>query len=779
MPLSAGDRLGPYEILAPLGAGGMGEVYRARDSRLGREVAVKVLPERLANDAEALERFEREGKAVAALSHSNILVLHDVGAHDGIRYAVTELLEGETLRDRLSRGPLPWRKTIELGVALAEGLAAAHGKDLTHRDIKPANIFLTGSGQIKILDFGLARWQEKRHPHQDETVTLAQTQAGTVMGTPGYMSPEQVRGEKAGAPSDIFSLGAVLYEAVTGRRAFPGKSAGDTMAAILKDDPPAIVDTGIQVPTELARVIDRCLAKNPAQRFHSAHDASFALKGILSERPKPGDKRNRVALAIAVVAVVILAAAGLFYWRSHTARSIDSIAVLPFANMSGNADTDYLSDGITESLTDSLSELPNLKVMSKSAVSRYKGKEPDVPTVGRELGVRAVLTGRITQRGDNLTVSAELVDAADNSHLWGGQYDRKLADALAVQNDIAHQIVEKLRLRLSNTQMAHMTKRQTANPEAYQLYLKGRYFAGQFSQEGLDKGINYFRQAIALDPAYALAYDGMAYYYTLIEDLTAAPDDVMPKSEEAASKAIALDDSLVEPHVEQGFNYTCYDYDWPAAEREFQRALSLNPNYAPAHEFYSWYLISMGRSEKAIQEARRAVDLDPLSAEIHSVLGFVLYFAHRYDQAAVELHKTLELDPNYWIGYYYLGQVYAQQGRFEDAIAAQRKASESFGSAVSWSLAEIARDYVLEGKGTEARQAIPDLLKPYRTLHITPYGIATVYAALGDKDQAFAQLEQALAQRSQYMDFLKVDPELDSLRSDPRFQSLLSRMKFQ
>jgi eukaryotic-like serine/threonine-protein kinase len=777
MPLSAGDRLGPYEVIAPLGAGGMGEVYRALDTRLGREVAVKVLPEQTARDPRALERFELEGKAVAALSHPNILVLFDIGAHDGFRYAVTELLEGEPLRERLTRGPLSWRKTIELGVAVAEGLAAAHGKDIVHRDIKPGNIFLTAGGQIKILDFGLARWKPERSPEDD--ATQLETQAGSVLGSPGYMSPEQVRGEKAGVPSDIFSLGCVLYEAVTGRKAFPGKSAGDTIAAILKDEPTAITDTGIQVPAELARVIDRCLAKNPAQRFHSAHDVAFALRGILNgaiDKPEPRRVRARAPIAIAA-AVVVFAAAGLFYWRSRASKSIDSLAVLPFANMSGNADTDYLSDGITDSLTDSLSELPNLKVMSKSAVSRYKGKEPDVPTMGRELGVRAVLTGRITQRGDNLTVRAELVDAADNSHLWGEQYDRKLADALAVQNDIAHQIVDKLRLRLNNTQMAHMTKRQTANPEAYQLYLKGRYFAGQFSQEGLDKGMNYFRQAIALDPTYALAYDGMSYYYALIEDLLAAPADVMPKAEEAARKAMELDDSLVEPHVEQGFNYTCYDYDWPAAEREFQRAFGLNPNYAAAHEFYSWYLTAMGRTEKAIQEARRAAELDPLSAEIHSELGWNLYFARQYDKAADELHKALELDPNYWIGYFYLGQVYAQQGRFDDAIGAQRKASESFGSAVSWSLAEIARDYALEGRLPEARQALQDVLQRSRTLHGIPYGVATVYVALGDKDQAFAQLEQALAQRTQFMDFLKVDPELDSLRSDPRFQNLLGRMK--
>jgi len=755
----------------------MGEVYRARDSRLGREVAVKVLPEHLADNPQSLARFEREAKAVAALSHPNILVLFDVGEHGGIRYAVTELLEGETLRDRLSRSPLSWQKTIELGVALADGLAAAHGKEIIHRDLKPGNIFLTTGGQVKILDFGLAQWRQKRSS-EDDTATLSDTAEGTVMGTAGYMSPEQVRGEKAGAASDIFSLGSVLYEAVTGRRAFAGKSAGDTMAAILKEDPAPIADSGKQAPAELERVIDRCLAKDPAQRFHSAHDLAFALRGLLSVaggKPAAGPRRVSLRVSLAIAATVILAAAGLFYWRSHGAQSIDSLAVLPFTNVGGNPDTDYLSDGITESLMDSLSELPNLKVMSRSAVFRYKGKEPDARSAGRELGVRVVLTGRITQRGENLTVRAELVDVADNSHLWGEQYDRKLADALAVQNEIAHQIVDKLRLRLSNAQMTRMTTRQTANPEAYQLYLKGRYFAAQYTPEGLGKGMNYFRQAVALDPTYALAYDGMSYYYALIDDLAVAPAEVMPKAKEAARKALELDDSLVEAHVELGTVYFFYDFDWPAAEREFLRAIGLNPNYAPAHEYYGWYLISLGRIDQAIQEGQRAVELDPLSAEIHSILGWDLYFARRYDQAAVEVQKSLELNPDYPLGYCFLGQVYAQQGRFDDAIAAQRKAAELFGGA-SWPLAEIAHDYALAGKLSEARQAVRDLLTRAQRFHVSLYGIATAYAALGDKDQAFVQLEQAYAQRSWFLDNLKVDPELDSLRSDPRFQGLLGRM---
>ena len=389
--------------------------------------------------------------------------------------------------------------------------------------------------------------------------------------------------------------------------------------------------------------------------------------------------------------------------------------------------------------------------------------------------MRAVLTGRITQRGDNLSVSTELINVDDNSHLWGEQYNRKLVDALAVQNEIAAQIADKLRLRLSNAQVTQMAKRQTANPEAYQLYLKGRYFAAQFTQEGLDKGMNYFRQAIALDPSYALAYDGISYYYQLIEDLLMPASEAMPKAEDAARKALELDDSLVDTHVEMASNDTMYDFDWPAAEREFQRAIGLNPNYAPAHEFYGWYLISMGRTDQAIQEAQRAVELDPLSAETHSILGWDLYFARRNDPAAVELHKCLELDPNYWIGYFMLGQVYAQQGRLDDAIAAQRKSAEILPSA-SWPLAEIARDHALAGKSEDARKTLRDLLARAQRIDVPAYRIATVYAALGDKDQAFAQLDQAYAQRSFFMDFLKVDPELDSLHSDPRFQDLLGRM---
>ncbi|MCI0379939.1 MAG: serine/threonine-protein kinase, partial [Gemmataceae bacterium] len=545
---ATGTTIGPYEIVAPLGAGGMGEVYRAKDKRLGREVAVKILPPHLANDAEALVRFEREAKTVAALAHPSIVVLYDFGSEKGASFAVTELLEGETLRQRLGQGALPWRKAIEWSIAIAEGLAAAHGKGIVHRDMKPENLFLTADGRVKILDFGLARTAAAADlTAETQSFSPAHTLPGAVMGTVGYMSPEQVRGQTADARSDIFSLGCVLFEMVSGRRAFAGDSSADVSAAILNQNPSELTGSGRKVLPELERVILHCLEKRPEERFQSARDLAFALRALFSDSDHSAIARSgkgRVKTP-----------------ARRSRKAIDSIAVLPLANASPDPGAEFLSDGITENIINSLSQLPKLRVMARSTVFRYKGKEQDPLQVGADLGVRAVLTGRLFQLNNNLVIAAELVDAADGAQLWGAQYKRKLADLIEVQEEIAQEIAGQLRLVLTGEEKQRLGKRATQNSEAFQLYLQGRFSCNKRTAEAVDKSIALFEAAIAKDPDYALAYAGLADSYVFLQWYGGRPPrEVIPKGKAAALKALALDDALAEPHASLGLIHE--EFDW-------------------------------------------------------------------------------------------------------------------------------------------------------------------------------------------------------------------------
>jgi serine/threonine-protein kinase len=791
--LTASTRLGPYEIVAPLGAGGMGEVYRARDTRLGREVAVKVLPELFAQNLGRRARFEREARAVAALSHPNILAIHDYGTHGEITYAVMELLEGETLRSRLAQGPLPWREAIAVGAAIADGLAAAHAKGIVHRDLKPENLFLTADGRVKILDFGLARITPLPDP-QGETGPYVppETDAGTVMGTVGYMSPEQVRGQSVDARSDLFSFGCVLYEMVTGRRAFRRETAAETMTAILHDEPPDLTNLGQQIPAELGRVLRDCLTKSPNQRLQSARDLALALRATASDsvlHQSPVARRSTrliVGIVAASLLIGVIGASVYFLTRGSNpseagksveeAKAIEALAVLPFENVGGDHETGHLSEGIPDSIIHSLAglRLRDLKVRSLTSVARYKGRKPDLGEVRRELGVGVVVMGRLHQRGNRLAVSVALIDVRDGSELWGKQYDRRLDDILPLQDDIAKDIAANLRLHMTGEEERRLAKRDTENPEAYQLYLKGRYFWNKRTPEGLEKAIEYFRKATDTDPNYALAWAGLADVYAVFPIYTESrPSDSIPKAKAAARRALDIDNQLAEAYATLAFVAALYEWNWSEGERLFKRAIELNPMHATARHYYEGLLTTMGRFDEAAAQVVRAQELDPLSLIGNTLAGRRYYLARQYDAAIGQYRKALEMDPDFATARLFLGEAYAANGMYEEALAECLKLRRSRRLEVE---SLMGRAYALMRRPADAQKVIENLKVLSHERYIPPCLVALVYASLGEKDQALDWLEKAFEQGDWLLHRLKVDPAYDGLHSNPRFADLLRRM---
>ncbi len=800
MAIPSGTKLGPYEVVALIGAGGMGEVYEARDTKLERNVAIKVLRDAFAQDADRLSRFQREAKMLAALNHPNIATIYGLEQSSGTSYLVMELVLGETLAERVQRDRVvPVEEALAIAKQIAEAVEAAHEKGIIHRDLKPPNVKLTPEGKVKVLDFGLAKAFASDGGldlSNAPTLTAMGTEEGRILGTPAYMSPEQARGKSVDKRTDVWAFGCVLYILLTGRQAFTGDTLSDMIVSILEREPdwqalPA------STPAKIRDLLRRCLQKDPQRRLRDLGDARIEIEEALlppataearTKRDTDSGRvavrsmasvtsfnpwwRSRTALWIAVVALlVLLAAAGLIYRPAEHGETIDSIAVLPFVNVSGDQNTEYLSDGITESLINNLSQLPNLKIKSRDSVFHYKGKETDPEEVARQLGVRAIFKGRLTQRGDTLAISAELIDARNDDHLWGQQYNRKLADIFALQDEIAREITNTLRLRLTAQDEKRLAKRYTENVEAYQDYLEGRYQWDKKTEEGFKKGVEYFQQAIAKDPTYALAYAGLADCYTGLAGFGFVPaKEGYPKALEEALKALEIDDKLAEAHASLAFIKSNYDWDWSGAEQEFKRAIELNPGSATAHHFYGLALAYMGgRFEEAIDESKRAVELDPLSLIINADLGHVFYEARKYELAIEQERKTLEMDPNFNPAHHWLGLAYLQKSMDKEGIAEFEKEFPFLGYA-----------YAVAGRRAEAQQVLDKLNELSKQKYVPAVSMARIYVGLGEKDKAFEWLEKA------YLDGsigggtgIAVDPIFDPLRSDPRFMDILRRMNLQ
>jgi serine/threonine-protein kinase len=800
MTIFPGTRLGRYEIRSQIGAGGMGNVYLSQDTQLRRPVALKLLPPNFTYDAERLRRFEQEAFAASALNHPNIVTIHDIGSEADLHYIAIEFIEGETLRNRIEHTRVQLGEAIDIAAQVASALTAAHAAGIVHRDIKPENIMVRTDGYVKVLDFGLVKLTE-RQAVASEATTQINTDAGVVIGTVSYMSPEQARGKDVDARTDIWSLGVVLYEMMTGHRPFVGETTTDVFVSILEREPELLANYSTGVTSELQGIIEKALRKDREQRYQTAKELALDLRDQKQEleiQAKLGHSiSQRVEHELKTVKYTVAADTKEFKeaaplapnsrrtnyvsGRRRSRKAINSLAVLPLVNVGADLNAEYLSDGITESIINSLSQLPKLRVMARSTVFRYKGREVDPQEVGRNLGVRAVLTGRMHKLDGNVVIGAELVDVTDGSQLWGEKYNRELSDIFALQEEISNEISEKLRLKLTGEEQRRLTKRYTENTEAYQLYLKGRYYWNKRTIEGFKKAIEYFNQAIEEDPSYALAYAGLADCYALLgsDEYGALPArEAMPKAQAAAAKALQIDEEMAEAHVSLAYAKLLYDWDWANAKREYKRAIELNPNYATAHHWYAiTYLTATGQHTKAISEMRRACSLDPLSLIINSAMAWAFYFARRYDEAIDQYRKTIEMDPNFSVAYVKLGWAYGQKSMYEEAIREFEKVQTISGVHLA-AATSLGHTYAVSGKRVQAQEALDSLKELSKRQHVPPYDIALIHTGLGENDQAFEWLQKACEERSSWLIWLKVDPRLDSLRTDPRFMDLVRRVGF-
>jgi serine/threonine protein kinase/tetratricopeptide (TPR) repeat protein len=851
------DHLAHYRILKRLGKGGMGEVFLGEDTKQhNRKVALKVLSPELTRDESRLRRFKQEARAILTLNHPNILTIFEIGQTDSTYYIATEFIEGETLRQCLWRSQIKIDEAIGIALQIAMALEAAHAAGIVHRDIKPENIMLrqdrfVRDRLVKVLDFGLAKLVEREGPSSDpEAVTMAisHTNPGAVLGTTGYMSPEQAQGEEIDARTDIFSLGVVLYEMIAGRPPFTGPTDSHVRVSIIDHDPIPLSQQSAEAPRQLERITSKALAKDRSKRYQTITDlkidlerlreeltisgsqlrertqldagtrptqdgrralpgtalnsrddstprsAPTVLPGSPAEQPRWGGLTTKRAVgmkrrqtAVIVLAGVLLSlAAGAIYLK-YSRPAINSVAILPFVNDSNDPNAEYLSDGITESIINSLSQLPSLKVMSRDAVFRFKGRNVDPKEVGSSLKVGAVLMGRLVKLDNRLVIRTELIDVSDGSQLWGAEYNNNLSDIFSVQDEIARTISEKLRFRLTGEDEERLAKRYTKDADAYEHYLKGRYFWNKRGEAGLRNGIKHFKAAQERDPTYALAYSGLSDSYALLCDIgVVAPVDEMPLAKAAAQKSLDIDPFLSEGYTSRAFVKLAYDWDWRGAEADFKKALDLNPKYPTAHQWYASYLVQMGKFDRAREEIEQAQQLDPLSPIISSNAGLYSYFEHRYDDAIEQYKRTLEIDPGFWVAHHYLGLAYAKKGSHEEAISQLRGLLKSPGEGPLKDEAvekdpEVAASlgfaYAMAGRRSEAEAILERLKVLSERRYVSGLYLAIIYAGLKDQDQTIEYLNKAYQSRHPGLVLIRVDPIFDNLRSDERFKQLVRRFE--
>jgi eukaryotic-like serine/threonine-protein kinase len=796
-----------YRVGRLIGAGGMGEVYLAEDETLNRKVALKLLPVRFTQDEERVRRFQREARAASALNHPNIITIYEIGHADSVHYIATEYIEGETLRERMATQQLNIAEVLDVANGVASALAAAHDAGIIHRDIKPENIMLRPDGYVKVLDFGLAKLA-------DPESALKDSSSGSVMGTLLYISPEQARGLQPDARSDLYALGAVMYEMVTGQPPIRGDNFIDIAFAIVNETPRPPSQFVSGVPPELDNIILKLLEKDRENRYPSARqllsDVSILRRELEFENKlnslemhrqvsAPGfaeqqtaqmtfplmSRRGlrhafrdwRVVALMSVVFVALLAIAAYTVIRNGIlADRIDSVAVLPFVNASGNPNSEYLSDGLTDSIMDSLSQLPEIKVVARSTVFLYKGKNIDPLAVGRELHVRGVVTGRLIQRGNTIVVHASLTDVKRGTQVWGQQYDRNLSDVVALQKDLSEEISSQLQPHLTGQERQLMNRTRPESNEAFQLYLKGRYFSSKFNnEEGIRQGIVYFNQSIEHDPTYALAYAGLASAYFELSNLFMPPREAMPRVREAAERALALDDSLAQAHTCLALALVWYDWDFAKGEKEFRRAIALNANDADSHMLYGDFLAAMGRFDEALAEKRRAEQLDPLGVRVSWDVGRTLFYAGRYDEAIEQAKRTLDLDPSFPYVYYLEAQIEYRKGNLPQALALMQRSMQLGGHTqlliTTWGMMNARA-----GNRDEAMRTIDELRSRAAGTYTLPLFLARIYAALGNNDEAMKNLEKMYDDRSESAVWLNVDISLEPLRKDPRFIALIRKV---